>query len=179
MPVVLVACGGAHTMALTGGGCVWTCGINDCGQLGHGDRTGKHLFTRVDPGHFGRARIVMAACGYEHSVVASAAGDVFTWESGESGRLGYNDEKKRLAPARHGREQFGGGKIVFVAAGGYHTPGVITRCRFLRAGCCGCGVVESIASWGWATETSGWCRRGWGRGRCLAGHSCAWRLRVR
>ena len=133
LPVVLVACGGAHTMALTGGGCVWTCGINDCGQLGHGDRTGKHLFTRVDPGHFGRARIVMAACGAFHNVVASAAGDVFTWGGGLDGCLGHNDVQGRLAPARLGREQFGGAKIVFVAAGGLlvgclgHNDGLCTR----------------------------------------------------
>jgi alpha-tubulin suppressor-like RCC1 family protein len=120
LPVVLVACGWVHTMALTGGGCVWTCGGNDSGQLGHGDRTGKHLFTRVDPGHFGGS-IVMAVCGYEHSVVASAAGDVFTWGRGSYGRLGHNDEQDRLAPARLGREQFAGGMIVFVAAGGAHT----------------------------------------------------------
>ena len=40
-------------MALTGGGGVWECGRKDYGQLGHGDRTGKHLFARVGPGHFG------------------------------------------------------------------------------------------------------------------------------
>ena len=73
------ACRSYHTMALTGGGYVWTCGRNFYGQLGHGDRSGKHLFTRVDPGHFGGASIVMAACGGKHSVVESAAGDVFTW----------------------------------------------------------------------------------------------------
>jgi len=121
LPVVLVACGGAQTMALTGGGCVWTCGNNDFGQLGHGDRTDKHLFMRVDPGHFGGASIVMAAGGGFHSVVASAAGDVFTWGWGLYGRLGHNDGQDRLAPARLGREQFGGGKIVFVAAGVSHT----------------------------------------------------------
>ena len=49
-------------------------------------------------------------------MVATAAGDVFTWGNGETGRLGHNDEQDRLAPARLGREQFGGGKIVFVAA---------------------------------------------------------------
>ena len=121
LPVVLVACGSLHTMALTGGGCVSTCGQNDYGQLGHGDRTGRHLFTRVDPGHFGRASIVMVACGGLHSVVASAVGDVFTWGYEGSGYLGHNDEQDRLAPARLGREQFGGGKIVFVAAGVEHT----------------------------------------------------------
>jgi alpha-tubulin suppressor-like RCC1 family protein len=122
-------------MALTGGGGVWTCGGNDYGQLGHGDRTGKHLFTRVDPGHFGSAVIVivMAACGAFHNVVASAAGDVFTWGGGLDGCLGHNDVQGRLAPARLGREQFGGAKIVFVAAGGLlvgclgHNDGLCTR----------------------------------------------------
>jgi alpha-tubulin suppressor-like RCC1 family protein len=53
LPVVLVACGlHINAMALTGGGCIWTLGLNDYGQLGHGDRTGKQLFTREDPGHF-------------------------------------------------------------------------------------------------------------------------------
>jgi hypothetical protein len=54
-------------------------------------------------------------------VVASAEGDVFTWGGGACGRLGHNDEHDRLAPARLGREEFGGGKIVMVAAGGFHT----------------------------------------------------------
>ena len=72
-PDVLAACDGDYTMALTGG-CVWTCGQNDFGQLGHGDRTDKHLFTRVDPGHFGGASIIRPPChlvaaGYAHSVV--------------------------------------------------------------------------------------------------------------
>jgi alpha-tubulin suppressor-like RCC1 family protein len=58
---------------LTVDGGIWTCG------RGRYDRTGKHLFTRVDPGHSGGASIVMAAAGDAHSVVASAAGDVFTW----------------------------------------------------------------------------------------------------
>jgi regulator of chromosome condensation len=62
----------------------------------------------------------MAAAGDDHSVVASAAGDVFTWGYGLYGRLGHNNEQDRLAPARLGREQFGGGKIVFVAAGSLH-----------------------------------------------------------
>jgi len=34
-------------------------------QLGHGDRTGKHLFTLVDPAQFEKARIVIAAGGYD------------------------------------------------------------------------------------------------------------------
>ena len=37
------------------------------GQLGHGDRTGKHLFTRVDPGHFGPSTFLQM-CVYECEV---------------------------------------------------------------------------------------------------------------
>jgi hypothetical protein len=48
-------------------------------------------------------------------------------------------------------------------------PGGCTRWRWPRAGCCGRGVGELGASWVWATEAAGWCQRGWGRGRCLAG----------
>jgi hypothetical protein len=40
---------------------------------------------------------------------------------GKDCSLGHNDWQDRLAPARLGREQFGGGKIVFVATGGAHT----------------------------------------------------------
>jgi alpha-tubulin suppressor-like RCC1 family protein len=121
-PVVLVACGGWHTMALTGGGCVLTCGLNDNGQLGHGDRTEK-VFTLVDPRQFGGDSIVMAAAGEEHIVVASTAGDVFTWGYGTWDRLGHNNMQDRLTPARLGREQFGGDKIVFVC--GYnHTVAI-------------------------------------------------------
>jgi hypothetical protein len=46
-------------MALTEGGCVCTCCCNANGQLGNGYRTDKHLFTLVDPGHFGGASIVL------------------------------------------------------------------------------------------------------------------------
>ena len=120
-PVVLVACGGHHTVAVTGRGFVWTCGYNAYGQLGHGDRFNRRLFTLVHPVNFGGASIVVAAGGAFHSVVASAEGDVFTWGGGACGRLGHNDEHDRLAPARLGREEFGGGKIVMVAAGGFHT----------------------------------------------------------
>ena len=88
---------------------------NDNGQLGHGNRTEKRVFTLVDPGKFGGERIGMAAAGEEHGVVASAAGDVFTWGNGTLSRLGHNGKQDRLTPARLGREQFGGEKIVFVA----------------------------------------------------------------
>ena len=119
--VVLVACGGHHTLAVTGGGRVYSCGGNHEGQLGHGTTTSSQVFTLVDAAHFEGASIVMAACGSDHSVAATAEGDVFTWGAGKYGRLGHNDEQHRLAPEKLGRWQFGGGKVVLVAAGFGHT----------------------------------------------------------
>jgi hypothetical protein len=148
-------------IALTGGGCVWTCGGNNYGQLGHGDMTGKHLFIEIQMcvclrllqdqighGHFGGASIVMAAAGWKHSVVASAAGDVFTWGFSMYGCLGLGNEQDRLAPARLSREQ-----AVWrgLARSCLWPPGRATRWRWQRAGCCGCGVLENMASWVWAT----------------------------
>ena len=119
--VVLVACGGEHTLVVTGGGRVYSCGDNFNGQLGHGTTTSSQVFTLVDAAHFEGASIVMAACGSDHSVAATAEGDVFTWGAGHAGCLGHNDEQRRLAPEKLGRWQFGGGKVVLVAAGEGHT----------------------------------------------------------
>ena len=74
--VVMVACGVFHRMALTAAGHAWTCGRNEYGQLGVGDTAKRLGFTQVDAGQLGGATIVMAACGWVHSVVASAEGRV-------------------------------------------------------------------------------------------------------
>ena len=77
--IVMISCGGVHTMAVTAVGHAWTCGGNDYGQLGVGDTANRLGFTRVDAGQLGGARIVMAACGWFHSVMVSAEGRVWTF----------------------------------------------------------------------------------------------------
>jgi len=89
---------GCHTMAVTAAGHAWTSGGNVYGQLDVGDRTNRLGFTQVDAGQLGGARIVMAACGWLHSVVVSAEGRVWTFGRGWSGSLGHNDEQHRLVP---------------------------------------------------------------------------------
>jgi len=88
--VVMVSCGGWHTMAVTAVGHAWTCGENEYGQLGVGDTANRLGFTQVDTGQLGGARIVMAACGLWHSVVVSAEGGVWTFGCGRG--LGLNDD---------------------------------------------------------------------------------------
>ena len=136
--VVMVSCGFSHTMAVTAAGHAWTCGQNDQGQLGLGDRTNRLGFTQVDAGQLGGARIVMAACGGEHSVVVSAEGRVCTFGNGMFGRLGLNDEQDRLVPTLLAAEVFEGSTIVTVAAGDYHTMAV--------------GVNGRLWAWGWGSS---------------------------
>jgi len=122
--VVMVSCGGVHTMAVTAVGHAGTCGYNKYGQLGVGDTANRLGFTRVDAGQLGGARIVMAECGVYHSLVVSAEGGVWIFGAGRFGRLGHNDEQDRLVPTLLAAEVFKGSKIVTVAAGGFHTMAV-------------------------------------------------------
>jgi alpha-tubulin suppressor-like RCC1 family protein len=136
--VVMVSCGGVHTMAVTAVGHAWTCGGNEYGQLGVGDTANRLGFTRVDAGQLGGARIVMAACGLNHSVVVSAEGGVWTFGCGDCGRLGHNDEQDRLVPTLLEAQVFeGSSKIVTVAAGGFHTMAV--------------GESGALWAWGWGS----------------------------
>jgi alpha-tubulin suppressor-like RCC1 family protein len=120
-------------------GHAWTCGGNEYGQLGVGDTANRLGFTQVDAGHLGGARIVMAACGWHHSVVVSAEGRVWTFGFGFYGQLDHNDEQSRLVPTLLAAEVFEGSKIVTVAAGGCYTM----------------AVGENGALWAWGMGANG------------------------
>ena len=38
---------------------------------------------------------------------------------------------------------------------------------------CGCGARDPTVGWAWATPKKGWCKRCWGRRRCLGSPRCA------
>lgn len=67
---VHVGAGAWHTVICSMSGDVWTCGRNQCGQLGLGDFENRRRFQIVDPivdGH----RAYMCSAGVEHTVVAT------------------------------------------------------------------------------------------------------------
>ena len=126
-PAVMVACGGSHTLVLTAGGLVWSCGDGDLGQLGHGDTSYMLVLTLVAEEVFRGEQIVMVAAGGNHSVALGAEGRVWTWGHGQSGRLGHNDEVNRLVPTQLAGEALGGAVAVLVAAGCVHTAAVTSQ----------------------------------------------------
>ena len=116
-PVVLVACGQWHTVALTMCGEVWSWGKGDDGRLGHGDTRSRGIPTRVRGDKaFSRSRIEMVAAGGGHTIAVADGGEMFTWGAGSFGRLGHKDEQGRLEPTQLVGE-FRGSGLAMVAAG--------------------------------------------------------------
>jgi len=124
-PVLMVACGASHTVAVTEMGRVFTFGIGGEGQLGLGDRNDRDAPVEVEPARFGGVRIVHAAAGTRHSGVVTSDGRVYTWGWGTSGQLGHDDIIDELVP-RELVGQFGGSAAVMLVAGRVHTVFLMT-----------------------------------------------------
>ena len=135
-PVAMVACGIFHTLVMTRAGQLFAFGGGDFGQLGLGDRTSRDVPVEVGPGRFGKAIIVFAAAGDDHSGVVTSGGGVWTWGWGACGCLGHNDEQDQLVP-RELEGPFGGARALSLAAGEAHTM-VVTTCGAVW----GCGAGE-------------------------------------
>ncbi len=97
-----VACGNAHTVAVTEEGAVWSWGCGEGGRLGHNDEDDRLVPTRVGRERFGGAKITTADCGGALSAAVSEDGALFTWGAGEwigaPAGLGHNDRGDKLVP---------------------------------------------------------------------------------
>ncbi|WZZ10692.1 hypothetical protein YC2023_096613 [Brassica napus] len=97
--ISMLACGGAHVIALTSGGKVFTWGRGNSGQLGHGDNLNaslpKPLFFFDDD-----YVISQASAGWSHSAFVSDSGSLFTCGNGSFGQLGLGDNISLTSPAK-------------------------------------------------------------------------------
>nr|VDD06745.1 unnamed protein product [Brassica rapa] len=97
--ISMLACGGAHVIALTSGGKVFTWGRGNSGQLGHGDNLNaslpKPLFFFDDD-----YVISQASAGWSHSAFVSDSGSLFTCGNGSFGQLGHGDNISLTSPAK-------------------------------------------------------------------------------
>ena len=89
--VVMLAAGGAHTVALSDVGHVFTWGLGWHGQLGHNDRENQRAPRQVDPGWFGDEKVVFVGGGGFLTVAVTARGRLYTWGYGGAGELGHGD----------------------------------------------------------------------------------------
>jgi len=139
LPVVMVACGDAHTLVVTAIGLVYSCGCGRYGKLGHGDEANKNGLTLAGAERFMVVQISIVAAGGEHSVALGAEGREWTWGNNGYGQLGLNDNIGRLEPTLPAGKTLCGGAAVLVAAGMFHTV----------------AVMIDGALWAWVCGTSG------------------------
>ena len=130
----MVACGGYHSALLTQMGGVYCFGHGGYGQLGLGNQLRQLAPMRVPAERFSDERIVMLAAGGYHTVALSDEGHVFTWGDSENGQLGHSDRERHCVPRQVEPEHFGGEKVVFVAAGEFHTVAVTAGGRLYTWG---------------------------------------------
>ena len=95
LPALAVACGETFTLLLTSDGGVWRCGMEICGQLGHGnDSRDKQSMTEIDCMHFSGKKVVVIAAGRAHCIALCSSNDsnsLWTWGSNSHCRLGHNN----------------------------------------------------------------------------------------
>ncbi|CAM6124002.1 unnamed protein product [Calypogeia fissa] len=114
---VRVACGSAHTLALTGSGDVYSFGQGAFGALGHDSK--EDVTVPLLLGTLWGLGIVQIACGEYHSAALSSDGQVFTWGRGKYGQLGHGSIESEFQPVavKALADQF----VVQVVCGGDHT----------------------------------------------------------
>ena len=106
-----VSCGAEFTAWLCGdGGAVYTAGLPQYGQLGHGtdheyNMNSSSVKLAYDPQPMPRnvagladVKTIKIACGVNHCVAVDANGKIWTWGNGGYGRLGHKVQKDEFAP---------------------------------------------------------------------------------
>ncbi|KAF5443254.1 hypothetical protein F2P56_035825 [Juglans regia] len=97
-PISLLACGGAHVIALSSGGRVLTWGRGTSGQLGHGEMVNSLYPMPVTSlqDYF----ITHVSAGWSHSGFVSDSGCLFTCGDGSFGQLGHGEYRSHCSPVR-------------------------------------------------------------------------------
>ncbi|CAG2163500.1 unnamed protein product [Oppiella nova] len=85
--VVDIVCGANHTLALTGGGHVYSWGYNESGEVGNGTVNNQSVPYRVS-GVLANQHVTGIACGNNFSVAITETGQLFNWGNNSTGQLG-------------------------------------------------------------------------------------------
>ena len=115
-PLIAIAAGGDHSLALTIQSNVWAWGRNASGQLGDGTVSNRVTPVAVS----GLSNIVTIASGYSHSLALDSNGTVWAWGANSLGELGDGSVSNRILPVT----VFGLSNVLTIAAGSDHSLAV-------------------------------------------------------
>jgi hypothetical protein len=93
--VVMISCGGWHSMALTESGRVFSWGYNSIGQLGQGNTINSNIPELIE---MKEIKIIKISCGLRHSLLLSNNGDIYTFGDNDRGQLGNGNRESQSTP---------------------------------------------------------------------------------
>lgn len=110
-----------HSAVITESGELYTFGMNDCGQLGldHAQHMTTPQLVKAMGGH----EVSMVSCGLYHTIICTAAGELFTCGKNDYGQLGLSHSRQMKVPSL---VPMPNEMVCFVACGYYHTSVVTT-----------------------------------------------------
>jgi alpha-tubulin suppressor-like RCC1 family protein len=114
-PMVALAIGGSHTLALRKDGTLWAWGNNDSGQLGVGPAPQYNAPQQIGLD----SNWAAITAGENHSLALKTDGSLWAWGE-NAGQLGDGTDANRYAPVRIGAES----SWEAVSAGSWHTLGL-------------------------------------------------------
>ncbi|XP_010930686.3 ultraviolet-B receptor UVR8 isoform X4 [Elaeis guineensis] len=129
--VKMVAAGAEHTAAVTEDGELYGWGWGRYGNLGLGDRNDRLVPEKVSA--IEEQKMVLVACGWRHTIAASASGSLYTFGWSKYGQLGHGDFEDHLIP--HQLEALKDSCISQISGGWRHTMALTSDGR--------------LYGWGW------------------------------
>lgn len=119
-----VACGFAHTLAVSTSGQVFSWGCGKFGQLGLGTQESKHQPVEIEAfrGKYRSGKEIQSLqCGAHHSALLDSRGDLNMWGAGEVGQLGTSNRLDEPVPLLIKKQLNQGENVKEIALGYFHT----------------------------------------------------------
>lgn len=95
--VIFVCAGRRHTCIVDKDHSLWTWGIGENGQLGHGNYENEEYPKRIESLE---GKPIKVGSGWGHNILLMEDGSVYSWGHGDDGALGHGDFKSYLTPKK-------------------------------------------------------------------------------